>query len=232
MHRSFEEDLDKLRTRLIRMGSIVEEQVEFAFRALLEENAPLAQLVIERDEKVDALDLKIDAQCQRIFALYQPVASDLRLLLAALKINNELERIGDMALDIARIALEVPEVHQLARSVGLERMTKAVFTMVKHSLDSFIGADVDLAKHLVSLDATVDSLEREIFEHVIGFMQREPRWILPGAKLVVVLRALERMADHATNIAENVIFLTEARLVRHRQLEEFPKPEQQTPPTS
>ncbi len=231
MHRSFEEDLDKLRTRLIRMGSIVEEQVEFAFRALLENNSPLAQLVIERDEKVDALDLKIDAQCQRIFALYQPVASDLRLLLAALKINNELERIGDMALDIARIALEVPEIRQLAHTVGLERMTKAVFTMVKHSLDSFISADVDLAKRLLALDATVDSLEREIFQHTVELMQREPAWILPGAKLVTVLRSLERMADHATNIAENVIFLTEARLVRHRQLEEIAQTGEQPPHT-
>ena len=97
MHRGFEDELDKLRTRLVRMGSIVEEQVEFAFRALLEGNTELAKIVQERDDKVDKLDIKIDKQCQRIFALQQPVASDLRLLLAAIKINNELERIGDMA---------------------------------------------------------------------------------------------------------------------------------------
>jgi phosphate transport system protein len=232
MHRSFEEDLDKLRTRLIRMGSLVEEQVEFAFRALLEGNTVLAQLVIERDEKVDALDIKIDSQCQRIFALHQPVASDLRLLLAALKINNELERIGDMALDIARIALEVPETRPLAELIGLERMTKATFTMVKTSVDAFVNADADLAKHLLPLDSTVDALEREMSSQLIELMQQESRWVLPGVKLIVVLRALERMADHATNIAENVIFLTEARLVRHRQLEELgPASPPAAPPT-
>jgi phosphate transport system protein len=224
MHRSFEEDLDKLRTRLIRMGSIVEEQVEFAFRALLEGNTALGQLVIERDEKVDALDIKIDSQCQRIFALHQPVASDLRLLLVALKLNNELERIGDMALDIARIAIEVPETRQLAHLVGLERMTKATLTMIKTSFDTFVNADAELAKHLLTLDATVDMLEREITAQLVELMQSDTRWILPGVKLVVILRALERMADHATNIAENVIFLAEARLVRHRQLEEVTPP--------
>jgi len=224
MHRSFEEDLDKLRTRLIRMGSIVEEQVEFAFRALLEGNTALGQLVIERDEKVDALDIKIDSQCQRIFALHQPVASDLRLLLVALKLNNELERIGDMALDIARIAIEVPETRQLAHLVGLERMTKATLTMIKTSFDTFVNADAELAKHLLTLDTTVDMLEREITAQLVELMQSDTRWILPGVKLVVILRALERMADHATNIAENVIFLAEARLVRHRQLEEVTPP--------
>ncbi len=220
MHRSFEEDLDKLRTRLIRMGSIVEEQVEFAFRALLEGNTVLGQLVIERDEKVDALDIKIDSQCQRIFALHQPVASDLRLLLAALKINNELERIGDIAIDIARIALDIPQIQALAQHVGLERMTRATFTMVKTSLDAFVNADAELAKHLLPLDATVDELEREITTQLIELMEHDSQSIRPGVKLIIVLRALERMADHATNIAENVIFLTEARLVRHRQLEE------------
>ncbi|MCS7169195.1 MAG: phosphate signaling complex protein PhoU [Candidatus Kapabacteria bacterium] len=230
MHRSFEENLDKLRTRLIRMGSLVEEQVEFAFRSLLENNVALAQLVIERDEKIDALDIKIDSQCQRIFALHQPVASDLRLLLAALKINNELERIGDMALDVARAALEVPETCELAHRVGLQRMTKATFTMVKTSLDAFVNADADLAKHLLPLDATVDALEHEITAQLVELMQQDNHCIRPGVRLIVVLRALERMADHATNIAENVIFLTEARLVRHRQLEEPAPAGPGTPP--
>ncbi|MFN5865615.1 MAG: phosphate signaling complex PhoU family protein, partial [Candidatus Kapaibacterium sp.] len=110
MHRHFEDDFDKLRTRLIRMGSLVEEQVEFAFRALLTNNETLANVVIERDDTVDKLDLKIDRQVQRLFALQQPVASDLRLLLAAIHINNELERIGDASLVIARLTFE-PGVH-------------------------------------------------------------------------------------------------------------------------
>ena len=138
MHRSFEEDLDKLRTRLIRMGSLVEEQVEFALRSLREGNQELARIVIDRDDKVDKLDLKIDKQCQRIFALNQPVASDLRLLLAAVKINNELERIGDQATNLAQIVIDSPTAVQLANQIDLHRIAQAAYTMVKSSLDSFI----------------------------------------------------------------------------------------------
>ena len=124
MHRSFEDDLDKLRTRLIRMGSLVEEQVELAFRALLEGNAELAKFIIGRDDKVDKLDIKIDKQCQRIFALQQPVASDLRLLLAAIKINNELERIGDMATEIAKSIADDPNIHVLVKDLSIDKNDK------------------------------------------------------------------------------------------------------------
>lgn len=161
MYRQFEEDFDKLRTRLIRMGSLVEEQVELAFRALLEGNATLAELVIERDDKVDKLDLKIDKQVQRIFALSQPVARDLRLLLAAIKINNEFERIGDYAVIVARLAFD-SDAHMLAERVGFERITRATFTMVKASLDAFVGNDPELAKHVLATDDVVDALEREL----------------------------------------------------------------------
>ena len=123
MHRSFEDSLDKLRTRLIRMGSIVEEQVEFALKCVLDGNQELARLVMERDDKVDKLDMKIDKQCQKIFALHQPVASDLRLLLAALKINNELERTGDLAYNVARNLIEQPNLPTIALKMNLQRLT-------------------------------------------------------------------------------------------------------------
>jgi phosphate transport system protein len=220
MHRSFEDDLDKLRTRLIRMGSIVEEQVEFAFRALLEGNKQLAAIVVERDDKVDKLDIKIDKQCQRIFALQQPVASDLRLLLAAIKINNELERIGDVALDIAKPVLNIDELERMVRELGLDKITKATYKMVKASLDAFVNNDPDLARHVLPTDSTVDSLEIEHLNDVIALMKEDQANIVPGIALVNILRSIERMADHATNIAENVIFMLEARLVRHRQLED------------
>ena len=212
MHRSFEDDLDKLRTRLIRMGSLVEEQVEFAFKALFECNEGLARLVIERDDKVDKLDIKIDKQCQRIFALQQPVASDLRLLLASIKINNE--------LDISYPVLNDPSICTLFKDFGLDKITTAAYTMVKASLDAFVNNDADLAKHILPTDNTVDGLERQFKADIIALMKEKPEIISQGVELISILSNIERMADHATNIAENVIFLFKAKMVRHRHLED------------
>lgn len=220
MHRSFEEDLDKLRTRLIRMGSLVEEQAEFAFRALREGNQELARIVVERDDKVDQLDLKIDKQCQRIFALNQPVATDLRLLLAAVKINNELERIGDQSTNIANIVLTTPNAVALANQIDLHRIAQAVYTMLKSSLDAFINNDPELAAHVLPSDTNVDNLYELLRSELITVMEENPSLVRDGASLLTGLYDLERMADHATNIAENVIFLSQAKLVRHRAINE------------
>lgn len=220
MHRSFEDDLEKLRTRLVRMGTLVEEQVEFAFRSLFEGNAELARIVVERDDKVDKLDLKIDKQCQRIFALQQPVASDLRLLLAAVKINNELERIGDVAAGIARQFLLQPDISNMASEFGLERITRIAFRMVKSSLDSFINHDPELARQVLPADDTVDTLERSIIADVIALMKTNAGFIESGVSLITIARRVERMADHATNIAENVIFMFESKLVRHNRFDD------------
>lgn len=214
MHRSFEDSLDKLRTRLIRMGSIVEEQVEFSFRAVLKGDEQIARLVMERDDKVDKLDMKIDKQCQKIFALHQPVASDLRLLLVALKINNELERIGDLAFNISRNLLEQPHLPQLAEQLGLERLTQGVHTMVKGSLDAFVNNDPELAYQIMRTDNHIDSLTKEIFSDTIALMKKDSSVIDPAVGMLMVLRNLERMADQSANVCENVIFLVEAKLVR------------------
>lgn len=216
MHRSFEDDLDKLRTRLIRMGSLVEEQVEFAFRALAEGNQQLATIVRERDDKVDKLDLKIDKQCQRIFALNQPVASDLRLLLAAIKINNELERVGDVAVDVADLAYKIPGADELFSRLGMERITTAAFVMLKASLDSFINNDTETAFHILPTDSTVDEMCTSLQADIINAIQDGSSDLLTGISLLQSLHHIERIADHATNIAENVIFLVQAKLVRHR----------------
>jgi phosphate transport system protein len=214
MHRSFEDSLDKLRTRLIRMGSIVEEQVEFSFRAILKGDEQVARLVMERDDKVDKLDMKIDKQCQKIFALHQPVASDLRLLLAALKINNELERIGDLAFNIARNLIEQPSLPEVAERLHLERLTQGVHTMVKGSLDSFVNNDPELAYQIMRTDNHIDSLTKEIFDETVAMMKQDASIIDAGVGMLMVIRNLERMADQAANICENVIFLVEAKLVR------------------
>lgn len=221
MHRSFEDDLDKLRTRLIRMGSLVEEQVELSFRAFLEGNDELAKLIRERDDKVDKLDIKIDKQCQKIFALQQPVARDLRLLLSALKINNELERIGDVAVGVSSTLLDGFPMSDLAREFGLEDMTSAAFRMVKSSLDAFVNNDPELARHILPSDGKIDALERTISADVIAAMKENPSLIERGVRFLEVLSRVERIADHATNIAECVIFLIEARMVRHLPVDEI-----------
>ena len=213
MNKPFEENLDKLRTRLIRMGSLVEEQVEFALRALKEGNQELARIVVDRDDKVDKLDLKIDKQCQRIFALNQPVASDLRLLLAAIKINNELERIGDMATVLANAVIEHPETVELGREIGLDRLTSGVHKLLTTSIDAFINNDPELAAHVIPADNSLNTLSRELQSALTDVMQNDVETVPSGAQLLIGIHILGRIADHATNIAENVIFLVAAKLV-------------------
>ena len=218
MHKPFEENLDKLRTRLIRMGSLDEEQVEFAMRALRDGNQELARIVADRDDKVDKLDLKIDKQCQRIFALNQPVASDLRLLLTAIKINNEFERIGDMATVVANTVLSHPTSVDLAQHVGMDRLANAVHTVLSTSIDAFINNDPELASHVIPADNSVNTLVKDLQSELVEAMQEDPARITDGAQLLICIHILGRMADHATNIAENVIFLVAAKLVRHRSV--------------
>ena len=218
MIRAFEQDLDKLRTRLIRMGSLVEEQAEFSFRALAEGNKELAKIVVERDDKVDKLDLKIDKQCQRIFALSQPVARDLRLLLAAIKINNEFERIGDIAAHVAHAVLEEDRVSAIGKDIGVDSLISAVQKMLTSSIDSFINNDPDLAAHIVPSDSTIDQLGTALQSRLVEIMEEKQENVAPGARMLLVIHSLERMSGHATNIAENVIFMIRAKLVRHKSV--------------
>lgn len=212
----FEEELDKLRTRIIKMGSLVDEQVEYAFRALNEWNIAMAQLVMERDSKVDKLDFKIEKQCQRIFALQQPVARDLRLIMAALKINSDLERMGDLAFNIARVVEPLIPYRTMIDQVELVQMTDAVHTMVRHTIDSFVNNDPELALTIMKSDIRVDQYEERIGRQIVEKMKSNAEFIEAGAMLIVTLRNMERLADHATNIAEDVIFFTQAKLIRNR----------------
>ena len=215
MNKPFEENLDKLRSRLIRMGSLVEEQIEFAMRALNEGNVEMARIVADRDDKVDKLDLKIDKQCQRIFALNQPVASDLRLLLSAIKINNELERIGDMAAAIANIVLASPKAVEIGKRVNISKLSSGTHALLKSSVDSFINNDPELAAHIIPTDNKITETAKSTQQDLIGVMQQSLEDVADGAQMLMVVHYLNRIADHATNIAENVIFLVRAKLVRH-----------------
>ncbi len=215
MTRHFEHELDQLRTTLIRMGSLVEEQIDYAVKAITEGDESLARFVIERDTKVDEFDIGIDQLCMSIFATSQPVAIDLRLLMAALKINNELERIGDIAKNLGERVPPLLPYSDFVKSTPLRQMAHAAREMVKYSIDSFVNNDPDLAKSVLISDDVVDSFDREIFNTMIEKMKESPGNIAPASHLMIVSRHVERLADHATNIAEDVIFLVNAKIIKH-----------------
>lgn len=219
MPRHFEIELDQLRTNIIKMGSLVDEQIELALKALLESNVAVARLVMERDEKVDAFDNLIDNQCERIFALTQPVAIDLRLIMSALKINNELERIGDIAVNIAERVEPLHHNTDLMRTVPLAQMANLSRLMVTQAIDSFVNNDPTLARNILIQDDTVDNLDRQIFHQLLSVMKSDPSTIEAASHIMILSRHLERLADHATNIAEDVIFLVDAKIIKHHAQE-------------
>lgn len=215
MHRHFEEEIGELRSTLIAMGSLVDRQIGEASRSLAEGDLEAAADVIARDAEVDGLDTRIDAACQNILALSQPVAGDLRLLMAALRINTQMERIGDIAVNIAERVEPLTGSTALIRSTRIAEMLAIARIMVSDSLDAFIAGDAALATRVLESDDVVDSLDRNIFRHLVVLMEEDPRLIPAGAHMLMLLRHIERLADHATNIAEDVIFVVDARSVKH-----------------
>lgn len=215
MERHFEVQLEKLKTRLIKMCSLVDEQVEFALRSIEEENAELARLVIERDQKVDKYDLKIDKICQKLFALSQPVATDLRLILSSLTINNNLERIGDIAVNLAEAQLLISKKPQFYDRSKLKDMMLIVREMISDAIDSFIEQDPKLAEKVIRTDAQLDSLNKENHSYFIDVMKSNQDAIENAVAYLVMSRQIERLGDHATNIAENVYFIVQAEVIKH-----------------
>jgi phosphate transport system protein len=215
MSRHYELELDQLRTLLIRMGSLVEEQIDHAVRALSNGDQQLAQLVMERDKKVDEYDIAVDEQCMSIFALNQPVAIDLRLLMAGLKINNELERIGDIAVNLAERVQPLALYPEFVKGTSLATMAFAARDMMRSAIDSFVNNDPSLAKKVLESDDYIDELDRATFERMTKTMKESPGLVDPACHILILSRHIERLADHATNIAEDVIFLVKARIVKH-----------------
>jgi phosphate transport system protein len=215
MPRHFELELDHLRTLLIRMGSVVEEQIEFAVRSLVEGDKRLTHLVMERDKRVDEFDNLIDQQCMRIFALSQPVAVDLRLLMAALKINNELERIGDIAVNLTERFEPLMAHRDILVGSSFKPMAEAAREMMKSAIDSFVNNDPALAKKVLESDDYIDRLDRDNFAQMSKIMREKPDCAEQALHIVILSRHLERLADHATNIAEDVIFLVDAKIIKH-----------------
>ena len=215
MQRHFHEELDALKQTLLAMGGLVEDQISRVMIALLERNGDLARDVIERDRQVNAYDVEIDEKCVELLALYQPTAGDLRFITTAMKIVTDLERIGDQAVNIAQRALELNEEPQLKPYIDLPRMAEKAQRMVKESLDAYVGRDTELARRVCAEDAEVDALKEQIFRELLTFMMGDARTIPRAIRLILISRFLERVADHATNIAEMVIYMVESKMVRH-----------------
>jgi len=215
MSRHFHEELDALKQTLLAMGGLVEDQIRRVMRALIDRDGQLAREVIERDRQVNAWDVEIDEKCVELLALHQPTAIDLRFITTTLKIVTDLERIGDQAVNIAQRALELNREPQLKPYVDLPRMAEKAQRMVKESLDAFVSRDTELARKVCGEDAEVDGLREQIFRELLTFMMEDPKTIPRAIRLILISRFLERTADHATNIAEMVIYMVESKMVRH-----------------
>jgi phosphate transport system protein len=215
MQRHFHEELEGLKQTLLAMGGLVEDQIRRAMRALLERDDVIAQEVIDRDRQVNTYDVEVDEQCVNLLALHQPAAGDLRFITTAMKIVTDLERIGDQAVNIAQRALELNREPQLKPYIDLPRMADRAQRMVKESLDAFVAGDTALARQVCGEDAEVDALKEQIFRELLTFMMEDPRTVSRAIRVILISRFLERVADHATNIAEMVIYLVEGKMVRH-----------------
>jgi phosphate transport system protein len=217
MQDHFLKEIEDLKTSLIKMASIVDDQVEKAIRALETSDIELCKSIKPRDLEVDAFDNLIKTQCENILALFQPVATDLRFLISALMINNQLERCGDIAVNIAQRVKKTVGHHDLIVESRVLDMGKQAREMVKDAIDSFVNLNADLAEKVVRNDEIVDKYNKDIFKFVVAKIQSEHNLIEAGAHLIVMTRHLERLADHATNIAEEVVFYRNATIIAHRK---------------
>ena len=217
--RHFEMELQSLKNRLLGMGALVEERVHSAMQALMERRIEAAEAIIAGDAEVNDLQIEIDDRCLKLLALQNPMASDLRLITAAMKINADLERIGDQAVNIAENAVKVAAAAPLRPIIDLPRMAEIAEAMTRDSLDAFVRRDAALARDILSRDDEVDQLKDQIFRVLLTHMMADPGTIERALGLILVSRNLERIADHATNIAEDVIFVVEAKDVRHHHEE-------------
>ncbi len=217
----YEGDLKKLREDILYMGGLVEDQIQKAVNSLVDRDSPLAEMVIQRDHEVNRLDVEIDELCIHLLALHQPAGKDLRFITTGLKITTDLERIGDMAVNVCERALELNQEPRLKPYIDVPRMAKISERMIRESLDAFVREDTDLALKVCKDDDEVDQLNSQIFRETISFMIEDPHTVSRAMKISSVSKYLERIADHATNIAEMVIFMVKGKSIRH--IKEIPQ---------
>jgi phosphate transport system protein len=216
MERHLDIQLEKLKKRLIKMCSLVDEQVNNAILAIEEENEELAKEVIAKDDKVDKIDLKIEKSCQKIFALNQPVAMDLRLIMSAITLDTNLERIGDNAVNIAEHFLMMKKKPAFFNETKFDEMAKLSRSMLRNSIDAFINGDAELAKNVIKSDDIMDRLNEENHQALINIMKKNCDCVEPGVAMISISKQMERLGDLTTNIAEDVYFIYEAQLIKHK----------------
>ncbi len=216
MSKHLERDLENLQKEILTLAASVEEMIYKAIRALQEREVDLARQVIAGDSLIDQQENQVEEECLKLLALHQPVAVDLRRIAAVLKINTDLERMADLAGDIAERALVLARPPFIAIPDDLQRMTDLTTSMVRQSLDAFVNLDSRLARRVCRLDDEVDRYNREIIGEIIDRLRTSPELVEPGMSLFSATRHLERIADHATNIAEDVVYLVEGEIIRHR----------------
>jgi phosphate transport system protein len=216
-NRQYEEDLRGLRAGLLRMGGLVERQIAEAVESLVNRSAEQARETIQRDVEVNRLDTEMDQRCINLLALHQPAASDLRFITTGLKITTDLERIGDNAVNICERAIELNVEPQLKPYIDIPRMADIAQTMVKDALDAFMREDIDLAGDVIARDDEVDQLNYQIYRELLSYMAEDPQTIPRATKILFISKYLERVADHATNIAEMVVFMVKGRSIKHME---------------
>jgi phosphate transport system protein len=215
MQRHIDQELGDLKDRLLQMGALVEEQIERAITAMIERDAVLAGQVIERDTLVNRYDVEIDETCIRLLALQAPAAKDLRFVTTAMKISTELERMSDLAENICERVIELNEEPQLKPYIDLPRMAAWTMKMVREALDAFVQQDAALARKVCADDDFVDNLTHQLFRELVSFMIENPATITRAIRLTFIGKYIERIADHATNVSELVIYMVEGKIVRH-----------------
>lgn len=215
MERHFDEELKNLSKELLMQGSLVEGAIYKSIQSLLKRDNKLAEQVVGDDQKVDDMEMKIDEICLKLLALHQPTAVDLRFITTTMKINTDLERMGDQAVNIAQSAQHVNKEPQLKPYVDLPKMAETVQKMVRDALDALVNRNAPLAQTVLQRDDTVDTLYHKIFEELLGLMKQNPQQVAPALHLLLVARNLERIGDHATNIAEDVVYLVQGKDIRH-----------------
>jgi phosphate transport system protein len=218
--RHFQEELELLKTRLLEMGGLAEENVRLAVKGLVERDRALIERVMSGDEPLNRLHIEIDGRCFTLFALYQPMAADLRTVVAAVKINADLERVGDLAVNIAEAARRYASHPAVKKLIDIPAMAEIAQNMLRDALDAFVRRDITLAQHVLDEDDRLDALKTQIFRELLTYMLQDPSTIEPALDLILVSRHLERIGDHATNVAEDVIFIVSAKDVRHQSVQE------------
>ena len=214
-----EQDLENIKEQILKMGSFVEDAIRKSIKALVERDKDLAIAVIDGDAIVNNFDVEIEELCIRFLALWQPTGSNLRFVTTAIKIITDIERIGDMAVDTCERAVEMLDEPPLKPYIDIPRMAEAAQKMLKDSLDAFVAKDADLAMRVCESDDFVDNLNQQIFNELLLYMLKDPKNIARAVRLTYIAKYLERIADHATNIAEMVVYMVKGKVIRHMACE-------------